>query len=103
MPGSEADEESPAMSEKEQLKIIRSYVDIQEPPEEDFETHLNARLPGLDSCQWLTSDSFFETWKASKTAHPHAWLYGRPASGKSVLAAHVISALKDENHEAFLE
>ena len=65
-------------------------------PEDDFLALEDARIAG--SCEWFTSKTEFEEWRVSRSSSPSIlWLSGNPASGKSVLASHVIGHLEGHN------
>jgi len=50
------------------------------------------------SCQWFSSKQQFLAWRDSyPDALPYYWLYAQQATGKSIMAAHVIRDLKTIN------
>lgn len=89
-----------------QMKLISEYVGIIQRPETDLMTVTDKQIDG--SCLWLTESSSFRDWFEGPTykdlqEHPmsdvpkYFWLTGKPGSGKSTAAGHVIKHLEDLN------
>ncbi|KAK4161154.1 hypothetical protein QBC43DRAFT_303202 [Cladorrhinum sp. PSN259] len=81
----------PVLSPTEITNILRTFLGIQDSTEGDFASLQMLKQPG--SCRWFTERPIFTSWKANKSPGI-LWLMGRPATGKSVLACHVIEQLK---------
>ncbi|KAK4445761.1 hypothetical protein QBC34DRAFT_160610 [Podospora aff. communis PSN243] len=73
---------------------LRSFLSIRDSFEDDDLATLHVfKQPG--SCQWFMERGFFSSWKVN--ASPGIlWLVGRPATGKSVIASHVIEQLREQ-------
>ncbi|KAH6621487.1 hypothetical protein B0J18DRAFT_227999 [Chaetomium sp. MPI-SDFR-AT-0129] len=82
---------NPSISPAEATSLLRSFLGIQESPEGDLATLQVLKQPG--SCEWFTERPAFSSWKEG-TAPGILWLVGRPATGKSVLASHIIEQLQ---------
>ncbi|KAJ8066163.1 hypothetical protein OCU04_005253 [Sclerotinia nivalis] len=75
---------------------LHSLLGIHDIPEDDRIMARDAKVEG--SCKWLISRPTFDCWQdPSSDAPPVFWLSGDPASGKSVLAGHVIDHLEQNN------
>jgi hypothetical protein len=46
------------------------------------------------TCQWLFSNSIFMTWASFETAQNVLWVNGKAGTGKSILSAFIIDALR---------
>ncbi|KAH8907338.1 NACHT and WD domain protein [Coniochaeta sp. PMI_546] len=86
---------------KKQLKALRSLLIVSDRPDEHYQ-----KVDG--SCQWLDDRDDFQEWRdgANDTLPEQAfevqnsnpsiiWVHARPGTGKTVLAAHVISQLQE--------
>ncbi|KAI1455463.1 NACHT and WD domain protein [Annulohypoxylon moriforme] len=85
---------------REQMKILKSYLGISDRPDDHF--------PPIDgSCQWIDSRDDFQDWRDPPdeffpgqsiemgTRRPSIfWVYANPGTGKTYLAAHVVSQLR---------
>ncbi|PGG98701.1 hypothetical protein AJ79_08787 [Helicocarpus griseus UAMH5409] len=77
----------------EQMKILREYLGVSEPPIDDLSAAQDSRLPG--TCEWLSNKASYVKWQDFSSQVPIVyWLYGNPGAGKSVLAGYVIDTLK---------
>ena len=84
----------------EQLQTLKSYLEISSPPDDSWE-----KAEG--SCTWIHNREDFNTWKDAPNniddpANPAPtlhWIHAGPGSGKTVLASHVVSHLKDRRFE----
>ena len=89
-----------------QMSIVSSLLDIDQSPNADLLSMTERQHHG--SCLWLTNNESFQEWlqssheavpiKAKWKADPSfgrriLWLTGRPGTGKSVCAGHVINYL----------
>ncbi len=81
---------------RSQLRELQDYLSVSGIPEDDLTTLEDALLEG--SCQWLTWKKQYQAWRDFHPGSlPYYWLSGQPATGKSVLAAHVLRNLEDIN------
>lgn len=69
---------------------LASFLNISDQLEDDLTMLQLLKEPG--SCEWFTQKSCFTEWEQRSGQHV-LWLTGRPAAGKSVLAAHVVDRL----------
>ncbi|KAI1759681.1 hypothetical protein GGR53DRAFT_130182 [Hypoxylon sp. FL1150] len=75
------------LSNESVRKRLRSLLGILSYPEDNLEMLKLCQQPG--SCRWFSESEHFVSWRGD--ASPGIlWLTGRPGSGKSVLASHVI-------------
>ena len=79
---------------REQRRRLESFLYISKTPEDEYLHHSDLKAKG--SCDWLTEKQSFQDWKDSNSSNIY-WLSANPASGKSVLAAHVINHLEEAN------
>ncbi|KAI0886353.1 NACHT and WD domain protein [Annulohypoxylon maeteangense] len=84
---------------REQMSILKSYLSISDPPDDHF--------PAIDgSCQWIDSRDDFRGWRdapdefsftqnneTGNRAPSIFWVHANPGTGKTYLAAHVVSQL----------
>lgn len=49
------------------------------------------------TCQWLLSNSIFMAWASFETVHNVLWINGKAGTGKSVLSAFIIDALRSRS------
>lgn len=76
--------------QKKKLQKIQEYLKVDNSDEDIYSGLEKRRLEG--SCRWLTQRERFQEWQASDGPR-YFWLRGRPGTGKSVVASHVISHL----------
>jgi WD40 repeat protein len=79
---------------REQKRRLETFLGISKTPEDEYLHYSDLRAKG--SCDWLTEKHSFQDWRDSGSSKIY-WLSANPASGKSVLAAHVINHLEDAN------
>lgn len=78
----------------DEMRSLVSYFGLGDSPEIDLANVLDLQIDG--SCQWLTNDRAFQSWRTGADQSPkYFWLSGDPASGKSTLAGHVVKYLID--------
>ncbi|KAL8647803.1 MAG: hypothetical protein Q9226_006278, partial [Calogaya cf. arnoldii] len=78
------------------MKALAGYLVQGDMPDNDLATVLDRQLDG--TCQWLTNDIEYKSWRAGVEDAPKLlWLSGKPATGKSTLAAHAVKELYDRN------
>jgi hypothetical protein len=77
---------------REQMSTLGAYLDVTHSPEDDLSSLEDLRLDG--SCQWITNRQSYQEWQFDDDAPRYFWLKGPPATGKSVIAAHVIGDLE---------
>ncbi|KAJ3475631.1 hypothetical protein NLG97_g9391 [Lecanicillium saksenae] len=80
----------------ETIQKIRSWLNptSYELPSGEFRKHLASHMPSTGA--WLTSSSTYQQWLSSTTTGL-LWIQGVPGSGKSVMAAHLVSSLQESN------
>lgn len=80
------------------MRMISEFLDVFDRPETDLGSLLEQRLDG--TCQWLTSNPLYEDWELGSDNAPKCfWLSGQPATGKSILTAHVVDHLENCNYD----
>ncbi|KAL8369612.1 hypothetical protein RB595_000104 [Gaeumannomyces hyphopodioides] len=76
---------------QEDLTSVNHFLGVSAAPEDDLMAMEFGRLPG--SCEWLARKDYYRSWRSVSTRF--LWLQGRPGTGKSFLAAHTISSLRE--------
>lgn len=86
-----------------QLSSIARYFGLDSPEAEDEESRRQEQIRVDGSCAWLLDLSAFKEWRDGNTAQAGTasifWLSGDPGCGKSILAAHVASHLRDRGFD----
>lgn len=90
----------------ETLRLLRDYLGIREPPEDDLADREEACLSD-DTCSWFTSRQSYRAWRdgtepetyMDANVHDMILIEAEPGAGKSVLAAQVINNLQALNYE----
>ncbi|MBE3043902.1 hypothetical protein IMZ48_15275 [Candidatus Bathyarchaeota archaeon] len=78
-------------TDKAQLAILQSYLGMKEKTEDNHH-----RVEG--SCQWIENREDFQHWISDRDTNPSFYVMtAQPGAGKTVLAAHVVSRLKERN------
>lgn len=67
---------------------------VHQTPEDQYLHHSDLKIHG--TCDWLLEKQSFQDWRDADSSSVY-WLSANPASGKSVLSAHVIKHLEDTN------
>lgn len=80
-----------------QLQKIEAYLGMPKVPEDDLEDLGDIIVEG--SCDWFTDRTAFQTWlSTTPSSGPKLyWVHAKPATGKSVLASHVVKAISAFN------
>ena len=79
-----------------QMRSLSQYLAISERPEADLIGVTEKKVEG--SYEWLTDSASFAQWREGSSTTPKCfWLSGGPATGKSVIAGHVIRYLEECN------
>ncbi|KAK0705607.1 hypothetical protein B0H67DRAFT_497495 [Lasiosphaeris hirsuta] len=83
----------------EELKLISSFLHVSQRPDALLWALNRKQQDG--SCQWLTEDPTFQAWMddaADGNVSPKIiWLNGRPGTGKSIAAGHVVKHLEERS------
>ncbi|KAH0559298.1 hypothetical protein GP486_004190 [Trichoglossum hirsutum] len=83
---------------RNQMKALSQYLGVPERPEGDLASVTDKQIEG--SCQWMTNSLDFIDWRESPGSSLMLfWLSGKPATGKSVAAGHVIKHLEQCNSD----
>lgn len=77
---------------EEQMRKIHEYLKVSQSSEDILSSLDERRLDG--TCRWLTQKESFTEWQYSEDRR-YFWLQGKPATGKSVMASHVVYHLQD--------
>jgi WD40 repeat protein/pimeloyl-ACP methyl ester carboxylesterase len=79
---------------RQQMHTLEAYLNISEAPEVELSDQEDLKTPG--SCRWIEEIRTFQTWRDNIDSLVQIyWLSAKPATGKSVCAAHVVSHLRD--------
>jgi WD40 repeat protein/pimeloyl-ACP methyl ester carboxylesterase len=79
---------------RQQMHTLEAYLNVSEAPEVDHSNQEDLKTPG--SCQWIDERVTFQAWRDNFDSPVQIyWLSAKPATGKSVCAAHVVSHLQD--------
>ncbi len=74
-----------------ELEALSKFLGVSDAPEDDLLANESQKLSG--SCQWLVQKDSFQQWLNALTSK-FFWLQGRPGTGKTMLASHVINHLR---------
>ncbi|KAH1646752.1 hypothetical protein KXX16_000365 [Aspergillus fumigatus] len=93
------------LAQKSKERLLRSnindlseYLDVSDKYEDDLVLLQDVRLPG--TCEWIKSRESYVLWQDDDPNSSRVlWLYGKPASGKSVLSGYLVSLLRTK-HDA---
>ena len=80
----------------EERKEIERLLGVSQTPEHDLNFYRRHWLPG--TCEWLLKEPKIGSWLENTPKGRIAWLTAQPASGKSILATHVINHLQSLGH-----
>ncbi|KAK0746941.1 hypothetical protein B0T18DRAFT_327372 [Schizothecium vesticola] len=85
---------SAAESRVDQSQSLKDWLGLDESIEDDLGTAQEARVGG--TCEWFLRKAAYRDWRdADPRAPPIFWLFGKPATGKSVLSGFVIEKLQE--------
>ena len=76
-----------------ETKELETILSVSTDQEEDFNSARRLWIPG--TCDWLLQEPHIQSWLETKHESCVTWFSAPPASGKSILSAHVISHLRD--------
>ncbi|KAI0431581.1 hypothetical protein F5Y09DRAFT_187785 [Xylaria sp. FL1042] len=82
--------------ERAELEALSRFLSVSGAPEDDLIANESRKLSG--SCQWLVEKDSFQQWRNTLTSK-FFWLQGRPGTGKTTLASHVINYLRALGHD----
>ncbi|KAL8938934.1 MAG: hypothetical protein Q9216_003620, partial [Gyalolechia sp. 2 TL-2023] len=78
------------------MKTLARYLGQKDIPDNDLVNLLDRQMEG--TCEWFTNDTDYEIWRSGAEQIPKLfWLNGKPATGKSTIAAHVVRQLHGSN------
>src|SRR5438067_2243556 len=76
------------------MRILGNYLSVSEIPDDDLSNLEDLKTPG--SCRWYVESHNFQEWLNPLSNQTRfCWLSAKPAAGKSILAAHVATHLKE--------
>jgi len=75
------------------MQALSKYLNVSGSPIDDLSSLEDARIVG--SCEWLTNRKSFLDWQFNELSARYFWLTGQPATGKSVITAHVIGCMAE--------
>ena len=78
-----------------QMQILSQYLGVKERPESELARVNQRQTEG--SCKWLTDKKSFQRWVGLPTSPRFFWLDGKPATGKTTIAGHVIKLIEETN------
>lgn len=76
----------------EEYHGLEYLLAVSESPEDDYILFLERWMPG--TCEWIHTNEIFSTWLQEARSTGVLWLHALPASGKSIMAAYLISHFK---------
>lgn len=80
------------------MRTLAGYLGQNDMPDNDLANLQDRQMEG--TCEWFTNDAEYKTWRAGGGEVPKLlWLIGKPGTGKSTLAAHVVRRIYDSNLE----
>ncbi|KAL8764376.1 MAG: hypothetical protein Q9184_000081 [Pyrenodesmia sp. 2 TL-2023] len=83
---------------QDSMRTLATYLGQNDMPDNDLANLHDRQMEG--TCEWFTNDPEYRTWIAGGGEVPKLfWLIGKPATGKSTIAAHVVRRIYDSNLE----
>ena len=77
------------------MRSLQAYLNVTDKPDDDLANQDDIKTNG--SCCWIEEREDFKKWRdLNEEAAQLYWVSAKPATGKSVLAAHVIAILEDD-------
>ncbi|KAL6818829.1 hypothetical protein GGI42DRAFT_348039 [Trichoderma sp. SZMC 28013] len=74
---------------REKIKTLKKYLEVADVLDDDLAKVCEARMHG--SCEWISAKASYVKWRDGVSGNDRTlWAKGKPATGKSVLAGHVI-------------
>ncbi|CAN9391730.1 unnamed protein product [Alternaria alternata] len=81
--------------ERAQISALQTYLDVLDRPIDELNNEQDNQVAG--SCSWIENREGFQSWTGVLTPSvPLYWISAQPATGKTVLAGHVITQLQSE-------
>lgn len=81
----------------EEFKGVEKLFADSQSSEDDLGFFRQRWMPG--TCDWILSEPGFKLWLEETSESRVAWLNARPASGKSILASHIINHIRETGHD----
>lgn len=81
----------------EEFNVVEKLFAGSPNPEDDLEFFRQRWMPG--TCDWVLSEPAYQLWLEETSESRVAWLNAPPASGKSVLASHIIHHVRATGHD----
>ncbi|KAL2041702.1 hypothetical protein N7G274_005486 [Stereocaulon virgatum] len=79
-----------------EMRSLRAYLNVTDKPDDDLANQEDIKTSG--SCRWIEERGSFNSWRdLDEGAAQLYWVSAKPATGKSVLAAHVIAIFENED------
>ena len=76
------------------MRSLQAYLNVLDKPDDDLANHEDSKADG--SCFWIEERERFLQWRDFGDEELQVyWINAKPATGKSVLAAHIIMLLED--------
>lgn len=80
--------------ERFQISTLRTNLGVTDKPIDELNNEQDSQTTG--SCSWIEKRDGFQSWLETSTpAVPLNWIHAQPATGKTVLAGHIITQLQD--------
>ncbi|CAN9479230.1 unnamed protein product [Alternaria alternata] len=89
-----------AIKRDAQISALKTYLDMMDTPIDELNKEQDNQITG--SCSWIEKRKGFQAWTGTLTRPPYVplyWISAPPATGKTVLAGHVIKQLQRRGHD----
>jgi len=84
--------------ERAQISAIQIYLDVMDRPIDELNNEQDNQISG--TCSWIEKREGFQSWFGMPCPSvPLYWISAQPATGKTVLAGHVITELQAESRD----